>query len=78
MQIALKKISGVQSITNYEGHEVVMMMVLMEMLMKRPAPTSRSSGDDDGGDSPLTRAFGAVGFALSRSRRGISPTLPPL
>jgi hypothetical protein len=54
--------------------DMVMMMVLMEMLMDRPPPTPRRSGDDDGVDFPLTRGSGVLQAILSRSRRGISPS----
>jgi hypothetical protein len=54
--------------------ELVMMMVLME----RPPPTPRRSGDDNGINFPVTRGSGAAGSALSRSRRGLSPPPPTL
>jgi hypothetical protein len=53
-----------------------MVMVLVEMLMKRPPPTPRRSGDDNGVDFPLTGGSDVVGFALSQNRRGLLP--PPL
>jgi hypothetical protein len=47
----------------------MVMMVLMDMLMEIPPPMSSRSGDDDGIDFPFTEGTGAVGSALSRSRR---------
>jgi hypothetical protein len=38
----------------------MVMMVMMEMLMEMPPPTSRRSGDDDGVDFPFTGGTGAA------------------
>ena len=75
MQIALKTLSEVQSITDYEGNE-------MDLgdgdrgddgaggdVDGEAYPIPRRRGDDDGIDFPLTGGSGAVGSALSQSRR---------
>jgi hypothetical protein len=56
--------------------EIVVMMVLVKTLMEMPPPKPRRSGDVDGVDFPFTEGTGAVGSALSRSRRGLLPPPP--
>jgi hypothetical protein len=53
--------------------EMVLMMVLMEMPPHKP----RRSGNVDGVDFPFTGGTGAVGSALSQTRRGLPPPSLP-
>ena len=75
MQIALKTIFGVQSITNYEGNEVDLGDGDGDGdgadgdVDGEASPYAKESGDDDGVDFPLTGGSGAAGSALSRCRR---------
>jgi hypothetical protein len=57
---------------------IVLMFGVMEIVMEWPPPTPRRSVDDYGFDFSLAGASGEAGFALSRSRKGLSPPLAPL
>ena len=78
MQIALKIISGVQSITNYKGNEMDLGDGDGRDVDGEASPTPRRSGDDDGVDFPLTGGSGLAGSTPYQSRRGLSPPSPPL
>jgi hypothetical protein len=58
--------------------EMEMVLMWMLMLMERSPHTPRRIGDDNDFDFSLSGCLGAGGYALSRSRRGLLPALPPL